>query len=380
MYRIEIGDRIEVMERWAAEGIVAQTCITSPPYWGLRDYGTGIWEGGNVDHEHDRVFARNGRGGSGPSEKQTENAYPSNFAAKICQCGARRVDQQVGLEETVDHYIEALVETFRAVRNILADDGTCWVVLGDSYAGSWGNQGRKPERGSQRPINGPMIQNVHDGQYPQATHTGSADRTPGYKPKDLIGIPWRVAFALQADRWYLRQDLIWEKPNPMPESVRDRFTKAHEYIFLFSKNQRYYFDHDAIQEPADPKNWRTTATRRREPPPGAQTDSGFANGRMYTTRNPRSVLKISTKPYKNAHFATFPPDLIRPFILAGSREGDTVLDPFMGSGTTAMVAEQLGRHAIGCELNPNYRPLWEARLMNTGGRNSSATNAPAASE
>jgi DNA modification methylase len=263
----------------------AHTCVTSPPYFGLRDYG---------------------------------------------------VAGQIGLEETPAQYVAKLVEVFREVRRVLRDDGTLWLNLGDSYAGS----------SAQR----------------KQSNIGSIPPGSGLKPKDLIGIPWLVALALRADGWYLRQDIIWAKPNPMPESVRDRCTKAHEYIFLLAKSERYYFDADAIAEPANPKNHRDSATRRRDTPPGTNTDSGFANGRHYNERNKRSVWTVTTKPFKGAHFATFPPDLIEPCILAGSPIGGTVLDPFGGAGTTGLVAQRHGRNAILCELNPEYATMAEERI------------------
>jgi DNA modification methylase len=273
MNRIEFGDCRDTMRRWAADGVKVQTCVTSPPYFGLRDYG----------HEG-----------------------------------------QIGLEPTPEAYIAAMVEVFRCVRDVLADDGTLWVNIGDSYARQGGKVSEQSRHWDGR---------EHD---PGAMHaTRHVDNMPGYKPKDLIGIPWMLAFALRADGWYLRQDIIWHKPNPMPESVRDRCTKAHEYIFLLSKSERYFFDSEAIAEKA--------------------VGSG-------ETRNRRSVWTITTKPYKGAHFATFPPDLIEPCILAGARKGDIVLDPFMGSGTTAQVAVQHGRQYLGCELNKKYEELQKNRL------------------
>ena len=266
-----------------------QCCVTSPPYFGLRDYG---------------------------------------------------VKGQCGLEPTPDAFVANLVEVFREVRRVLKSDGTCWVNIGDSYAGSWGNQGRKETRGTQRPINGAMMQKVNDGRYPTTGTRTGVIRAEGVKPKDLYGIPWMLAFALRADGWYLRQDIIWSKPNPMPESIADRCTKSHEYVFLLSKSLRYYYDADAVKEPP-------SAAPRTESLPG---------------RNRRSVWTVNTKPFKGAHFATFPPKLIEPCILAGTKAGDTVLDPFGGSGTTAIVANWHGRDSILIELNPAYVPLIEQWL------------------
>ena len=248
----------------------ARMCVTSPPYYGLRDYGGE--------------------------------------------------DSQIGQEQTPEEFIDELVKVFREVRNVLTDDGTCWVNLGDSY------YNYRPGKGQGLPRQ--SVANTKQDLPDVCPRRGN--KLEGLKEKDLIGIPWMFAFAMRADGWYLRQDIIWNKPNPMPESVRDRCTKAHEYIFLFSKNQNYHFDVDAIKEP---------------------------------TRRKRSVWNIQKKPYRGAHFAVFPPDLIEPCIKAGSEEGDTILDPFMGSGTTAMVAKKLNRHYIGCELHENYGNLIEERVL-----------------
>jgi DNA modification methylase len=309
MNKIEFGDCRETMRRWADEGVKAQTCVTSPPYFGLRDYGH---------------------------------------------------DGQIGLEETPEQYIQAMVEVFRCVWGVLADDGTLWLNIGDSYAGSGKGRnadGTHQEGGKQGTNKGTVL--------------GSLVKTeaPECKPKDLIGIPWMLAFALRADGWYLRQDIIWHKPNPMPESVRDRCTKAHEYIFLLSKSDRYYFDSEAMKEPATNAGKRVSLGDKsfsKGQAKGVGVDpSGNGLKDFYDvpeTRNRRSVWTVTTKPYKGAHFATFPPDLIEPCILAGSRPNDIVLDPFMGSGTTAQVASQFGRQYLGCELNPDYEQLQRERL------------------
>ena len=338
--RIIPGDCIEGM-RTLADGSI-HCCVTSPPYWGLRDYGH---------------------------------------------------DGQIGLEDTPEAYVGRMVEVFREVRRVLRDDGTAWVNLGDSYAGSWGNQGRKETRGTQRAINGPMLQklkaeSVHEidccmdddcvcaagdgGIYPdRRTKTGSwVNDHPTLKAKDLVGIPWRVAFALQADGWWLRQDIIWHKPNPMPESVRDRCTKAHEYVFLLTKSDRYHYDAEAVSEAAvyagstgcfaGAKNASRAAAKGRKPSGNERPDAGRVT--VADTRNRRSVWTITTKPYSGAHFAVMPADLVEPCIKAGCPEGGTVLDPFAGSGTTLAVAAALGRNAIGCELNPAYIELAEKRI------------------
>ena len=302
MNKIEFGDCRETMRRWAADGVRVQTCVTSPPYFGLRDYG-----------------------------------HPG----------------QIGLEKTPAEYVAALVEVFDGVRELLADDGVLWLNLGDSYNAA-GREGHGTRQG-----------------YKQGSNRASATKADNcrpsvadLKPKDLVGIPWRVAFALQAAGWYLRQDIIWHKPNPMPESVTDRCTKSHEYLFLLAKSERYFFDHVAIQEPETMKPQNRLTPRKANPdakvhgmPEYRQQEGGTGGG----MRNRRSVWSVNTAPYGGAHFATFPPALIEPCILAGSRPGDVVLDPFMGSGTTAQVAQALGRQWIGCELNTEYAPLQQAR-------------------
>jgi len=308
------------MMKYLPDGRV-NCCVTSPPYFGLRDYG---------------------------------------------------VDGQIGLEETPEQYISKLVEVFREVRRVLRDDGTLWVNIGDSYA-SLPRGGRKesPGVGATQAI-GPIHRAVKWG---SGGGTNFHWELPGgIKQKDLIGIPWMLAFALRADGWYLRQDIIWHKPNPMPESVRDRCTKAHEYIFLLSKSPKYYFDAEAIKEPATGrpsgnkgKSWGTNETRVRADGAGkVETTRGIPYAGA-ETRNRRSVWTVSTKPFKGAHFATFPPDLIEPCVLAGCPEGGLVLDPFSGSGTTGMVANQHGRNAILTELNPEYAEIATSRIASVGG-------------
>ena len=368
MNEIVFGDCRTSMIDMIGRGDRVQMCVTSPPYFGLRDYG-----------------------------------HPG----------------QLGLEQTPDEYVAAMVEVFSLVWYLLADDGVLWLNLGDSYNAA-GRTGHGTRQG-----------------FKQGTNRASAEKADNcrpsvenLKPKDLIGIPWRVAFALQTAGWYLRQDIIWHKPNPMPESVTDRCTKAHEYLFLLSKSERYYFDNEAIKEPANPDNYRANASRRAVAP--GQTPQGKLDsergGVMCETRNRRSVWTVATKPYSGAHFATFPPALIEPCILAGtSQEGhcpkcgkrwervvkrtaenhtvrqdrqvatggaitggvgknfpdvttetlgffpscecgadpvpDVVFDPFMGSGTTAQVALQHGRRYLGCELNPDYEQLQKQRIL-----------------
>lgn len=292
-----------------ADGVKAQTCVTSPPYFGLRDYGHA---------------------------------------------------DQMGLEPTPSAYVGELVEVFRSIRQMLADDGTVWLNLGDSYSTHAGQRKITDKAGIKQQSN-------------VASANAPSRFVEGLGAKQLIGIPWRVAFALQEDGWYLRSDIIWHKPNPMPESVTDRPTKAHEYLFLLSKSERYYYDCAAIKEPgvyAGPNG--------RQKSPHAQgfarQDKQRGHGRRHAgfndrwdamsteeqcslMRNKRSVWTVATRPQPEAHFATFPPDLIEPCIMAGAAAGAVVLDPFMGSGTTARVALSLGRQFIGCELNPLYTSI-----------------------
>lgn len=306
------GNCLETLKTVEAKTI--QTCVTSPPYYGLRDYG---------------------------------------------------MDAQIGLESTPELYVQNLVNVFREVRRVLRDDGTLWLNLGDSYWGGKGqssqawsteNQDRETLQKSQHQISGKGETRPTDGKHPVI------------KPKDLIGIPWMVAFALRADGWYLRSEIIWHKPNPMPESVTDRPTKSHEYIFLMSKSANYYYDQEAIAEPStwagDPRAGygRLHYRGKRE----GQEGTGQENFVSITqTKNKRSVWSVTVKPYGGAHFATFPPDLIEPCILAGSKAGDIVLDPFNGSGTTGAVALKHHRDYIGCELNADYIALTHKRFSKT---------------
>ena len=298
--RVERGDSRNILPTLDAGSV--QCCVTSPPYWGLRDYGHA---------------------------------------------------DQIGQEATPDEYVQSMVSLFREVRRVLADDGTLWLNLGDSYNGYMANQrgtGLETERQQARKYIEP----------------GFGLRDKALKNKDLVGIPWLVALALRADGWYLRQDIIWHKPNPMPESVTDRCTKAHEYIFLLSKSPRYYYDHGAIKERAD----KGAAGSRFDTGKTAEHQLGRASGAERTEsewRNKRSVWSVPPASYREAHFATFPPDLIRPCILAGCPVGGTVLDPFGGSGTTGMVAYENGRSAVLIELNQDYAKLIDERLTTTGG-------------
>jgi DNA modification methylase len=298
-----------------------QTCVTSPPYWGLRDYG---------------------------------------------------VDGQLGLESTPEEYIARMVDVFRGVHRVLRDDGTLWINIGDSYAGSQsGPQGKSGEMADRAVAEHRGMMSQTKGIDPKNPRKGAGSNDApnrqaidGLKHKDLVGIPWMLAFALRAAGWCLRSDIIWHKPNPMPESVTDRPTKAHEYLFLLSKSERYYYDADAIAEldSGSPAGngfaGRQGGKRSTAVDGGSGTVERWQPGRG---RNKRSVWTVATQPYDGAHFATFPPKLIEPCILAGARPGDVVLDPFFGSGTTGMVAETHGRRWLGFDLNPAYEVLQRAR-------------------
>ena len=339
------------------------TCVTSPPYWGLRDYGTGEWQGGDPDCPHMRttkISKDTSTGHKGMSDKGNV-VGDAIYKSECPKCGAVRKDDQLGLEETPEKFVENLVNVFREVRRVLRDDGTVWLNLGDSYCGT-GHKGDTKDmyfsQGSAR--NGQSF--------------ALNNKIEGLKSKDLIGIPWRVAFALQADGWYLRQDIIWHKPNPMPEPVKDRCTKSHEYIFLLSKSPKYYYDYEAIKTKASDateirnKNKFNGAFKGQFK--GSPNEKRFQDGKPIDNpqfsldgkSNKRSVWSIPVASYSEAHFATYPPELIKPCILAGCPEGGTVLDPFGGSGTTAQVANNLNRNAILCELNPEYVEIAKGRL------------------
>jgi DNA modification methylase len=329
------GDCLEKLKELDENSV--DCCVTSPPYWGLRDYG---------------------------------------------------VEGQLGLEKTPEEFVSRIVDVFREVKRVLKDDGTLWLNLGDSYASS------AKDRTADQVVRKSTCAGGISSQMAGARQINKI--SDGLKPKDLVGIPWRVAFALQANGWYLRQDIIWHKPNPMPESVTDRCTKAHEYIFLLSKQPKYHFDHEAIKEPIS----QASINRLSQPNLANQTGSdrvpGKTNGSMKavysgssenkerkqrpsadllqkgnqagsipwegTTRNKRSVWTVTTKPFKGAHFATFPPDLIEPCVLAGCKVGGTVLDPFFGAGTTGLVAKKHGRNYVGIELNSEYIDIAKKRL------------------
>jgi len=442
------GDALTELRKLPDESV--NCCVTSPPYWGLRDYGTAKWEGGSAECDH-----------KGPPRNQSDTSTLGIYAdgtsrykdgwkpelqakqiamgtpyREVCgKCGARRIDSQLGLERTPEEYVAHMVEVFREVRRVLRKDGVLFLNLGDSYATGGGAVGRAPGGGDQgeRFIRAGMI-NTQPNRMP----------LPGLKPKDLVGIPWRVALALQADgcatlkaaqviqrvrdelldayedktipdkaiailerldaeyreakgnSWWLRQDIIWAKPNPMPESVRDRCTKAHEYIFMLTKSARYWYDAEAVKKPGS----MTSAARLErgvsdhhkningapgQPPHSMnqpRTNKQRGHGRRHDgfnnrwdamekaeqcsgMRNKRSVWTIATKPFPEAHFATFPPEIPDLCIKAGCPKGGVVLDPFFGAGTTGLVALRLGREFIGIELNEEYCEIARKRIYGT---------------
>jgi len=345
---ILVGDVLERLRDLPDESV--QCVVTSPPYWGLRDYGTATWEGGAPGCAH--MVGGQVQDTKAPGAITT-GQRPGVDASACRKCGARRIDAQIGLEPTPEAYVEKMVAVFREVRRVLRDDGTLWLNLGDSYSSG----GRKTQVAPTLRTKG------HDDASGKAAYlSGFAVRpgaVEGLAGKQLIGIPWRVAFALQADGWYLRSDIIWSKPNPMPESVTDRPTKAHEYLFLLSKSPRYYFDQEAVREAGAGRLDRgATGSEGRI---GAQGWSGEPL-EAAAGRNIRTVWTIATAPFPDAHFATFPPALVEPCVKAGSRQDGIVLDPFAGSGTTGVVALSLGRSFIGIELNPTYAEMAERRL------------------
>ena len=346
MINIKIGDCVEVLKTLPKNHF--DTVVTSPPYYGLRDYNTGTWVGGDPNCPHKRLtkISKDTATGHANMYDHGDVVGDAIYRQKCPICGAERQDSQIGLELTPQDYVRRLVEVFRGVRDTLKEDGTVWLNLGDTYH-------------NYRADGLNVKQTLHKDKHDQPeVSPNRANKIQGLKEKDLMGIPWRVAFALQEDGWYLRQDIIWHKPNPMPESVKDRCTKAHEYIFLLSKNSHYYFDHEAIQEEATYKDvMRGGSTNRYE-----QNNFGGDN-KMYDTRNKRSVWTVNTKPYKEAHFAVFPTDLIEPCIKAGCPKDGHVLDPFGGSGTTGLVADRLNRNATIIELNKDYVEIAEDRLM-----------------
>lgn len=339
------GDCREVLKGLADNSV--NCCVTSPPYFGLRDYGTAEWEGGEPGCQHNT--------GGRKQVPQTKHkaaavsivAGGNRGASKTCiVCGAIRIDGQIGLEETPAEYVQTLLDVFREVKRILRPDGTCWLNLGDTWStdGKWG--GGKTNAGKNY--------TSFAGGY------RSIKKETGLAGKQLIGIPWRVAFALQDDGWWLRSEIIWAKPNAMPESVTDRPSKAHEQLFLLTKSAKYFYDYEAIREPQVKGNagsgfstGKTAIHQLNRASNNERIEDGF--------RNKRSVWTVPSQPYSGSHFATFPEKLIEPCILAGCPVGGTVLDPFGGSGTTGRVAAKFERNAILIELNPEYHKLIDER-------------------
>lgn len=315
MGQIIYGEALATLKTIETESV--NMCVTSPPYYGLRDYG---------------------------------------------------VVGQIGLEPTPEEYIDRLVSVFREVRRTLRPDGTLWIVIGDSYAGSGKGAAAYPDNAAK------YKQGTNKGMVGAKATTGV--KTPGIKPKDMIGIPWMLAFALRNDGWYLRSDIIWQKPNVMPESVKDRPTKSYEHVFLLAKSRKYYYDNDAVLVPARYDGRKATINKGSSKykgvvVPGSKPQSQHVAGQPHErwrfkdgkpVKNRRDVWTVNTKPFKGSHFATFPPELIRPCIRAGCPKGGVVLDPFIGSGTTAYVAKQEGREYLGIEINTNYKPLINERL------------------
>ena len=354
------GNSVEKLKELESESI--DCCVTSPPYYGLRDYGTGKWIGGDPDCPHYRTTKKSDATATG-HKAMMDGGHPVGDAIykTICPlCGAVREDKQIGLEETPEQYVQRLVEVFREVKRVLKNDGTLWLNIGDSWwgSGSRGYDFTKNSKGMGE------VQIGSKGTLQLSNLPKLVGSHGEYKDKDIIGIPWMLAFALRADGWYLRQDIIWSKPNPMPESVRDRCTKSHEYVFLLTKSKKYHYDSDAIKEKA-----KTKPQKRNKHNEGYQADYAkgdrFSDGdRVYGAdgfRNKRDVWSVPLHPLKEAHFATFPEKLIEPCVLAGCRQGGIVLDPFFGSGTTGVVALKHGRDFIGCELNPEYVEIAKRR-------------------
>ena len=356
MKQVLQGDCIDILKELESGSV--NCVVTSPPYYGLRDYGTGEWVGGDPDCPHRRTSKYSDKTITGHAQKELAGNVGDAIYKTICPlCGAVRIDKQIGLEETPEEYIERLVSVFRECKRVLTDDGTLWVNIGDSY-----NQ--NTQSGTKKQGNAKFNRNRPSRELTKLPKRSMADCC---KPKDLIGIPWMLAFALRSDGWYLRQDIIWHKPNPMPESVTDRCTKSHEYIFLLSKKPHYYFDHEAMQEASNPiykdrYKYALNSGKQQESfrPDGAVNTMGLK--KYNEKRNKRDVWSVAVKGVKEAHFATFPEELIEPCILAGCPVHGTVLDPFCGSGTTGIVSVRNERDFIGIELNPEYAEMSIRRI------------------
>jgi DNA modification methylase len=394
---IRQGHALELLRKMPEAS--AQACVTSPPYWGLRDYGTEpqAW-GGDPTHEHawgDEQIVRKAPAredhshgvwlGTRDRQDCSRAAALTVSVGTFCDCGAWR--GHLGLEPRPDLYVEHLVAIFREVLRVLRPDGTLWLNLGDCYATGAGKVGDHPGGGEQgarwrgdvsrhrdgrrrRPATDGRGRPQDPGDFANVGPMTQPNRMPipGLKPKDLVGIPWRVAFALQADGWWLRSDIVWAKPNPMPESVTDRPTKSHEYVFLLAKGERYHYDAAAVAEAGTGRAPGNKGPHKYAAAYDAgderhRTASGLERIREgYERRNRRTVWTVATEPFPGAHFATMPQALVEPCVLAGSRAGDMVLDPFTGSGTVGVVALRHGRRFVGLELNPEYVAMARARI------------------
>ncbi len=378
-WELKIGDSLETLKNMESGSV--HCVVSSPPYWGLRDYGTGTWEGGDPDCSHKKAEGWSTAKStlSGQGSKTHLGHQLEGYGSKCRKCGALRVDKQLGVEDTPEKYVSNILAVFMEVHRVLREDGTLWLNLGDTYNTRPASTGISFRRDRKKVM--PVTRTL-DGTLQQ---------------KNLIGIPWRVAFALQDSGWILRSEIIWVKSNPMPESVTDRPSKSHETIFLFSKSQQYYYDNEAIREPiaassfvrVTQPNWenqegsaraeaggkingnmkaivRKSGNKARKPRPGAPDNHPGAQAGSIpwegSTRNKRDVWTVSTKPFKDAHFAVFPIDLIEPCVLAGCPRDGVVLDPFAGSGTTGVAAMKHGRRFIGIELNEEYGKIAQKRL------------------
>lgn len=346
-YNVILGDSKEMLRQLDDNSI--DCCITSPPYYGLRDYGTGKWVGGDPNCPHKRLSKFSESTITGHRQEGLRGNVGDAIFKSVCPlCGAIREDGQIGLEETPQDYVASLMEVFNEVHRILKPTGTFWLNIGDTY-------------------NGAKSGNTEIYKHPKVAESSDFTKKKwGELPnKSLIGIPWRVAFALQDAGWILRQDIIWHKPQTMPEPVKDRCVKSHEYVFLLSKEPSYYFDYKAIQEPSYYFDSDNRAGKRNPRPEGKRKNTtGMDNTPVIINemKNKRDVWSVNTDHFEGAHFATFPPKLIEPMVLAGCPRGGVILDPFTGSGTTGVVAMLNGRNFVGCELNPQYQKMAMDRI------------------
>jgi DNA modification methylase len=390
--KIHVGEALETLRTLPSDSV--NMILSSPPYYGLRDYGTATWEGGDPACEHtgsDRWYTEQTASLSSTEaffeagQANAERLKKGRWREKgVCtKCGAIHADDQIGLERTPEEFVAALVDVFREAQRVLRDDGVAFINIGDSYARDIGKGQHKPgDSGKQNYIitdgGGRAASGVRlasemkgssDGKVGRHDRAAVRNGGAGLKAKDLIGIPWMLAFALRADGWYLRQEIIWHKPNPMPESVTDRCTKAHEHVFLLSKSQRYFWNADAIAEPSIYAGQTVIlgdkSLSKAQADGNALPRSGNGNADSVTvkdTRNKRDVWTIATEPSSIAHYAMMPTELARTCILAGCPVGGTVLDPFGGAGTTGLVADRLQRNAVLIELSPEHAATARNRL------------------